>query len=254
MKKQNLIFFIVLIVGFWMIACESKPKVIESVPFKNSAYVDDFEDPIESKIESDKTEMKQHKVSVEEVLNTERYTYLNVTEDEDKFWIAIPRKEIEVGGTYYYMGGLLKRNFQSKEFDRVFKILYLVSDVIPHPIKSNPVLNNKHSEHEIVAQESINIVPEDGTIKLSELFANPTEYQSKRIKIRGKCVKVNPMIMNRNWIHIQDGSGESLDLTVTTNEKIPLGAIVSLEGIIALNKDFGAGYRYNIIMEEAILK
>ena len=60
--------------------------------------------------------------------------------------------------------------------------------------------------------------------------------------------------MNRNWLHIQDGSEEGLDLTVTTEENIALGAIVSLEGVITLDKDFGAGYRYDIIMEKAMLK
>ena len=114
MKKRNLLLFIAIIFGFWTAACDSKPRVIDSVPFENSESVGDFADPVKSQIQSDRSVMKQHKVKVEEVLNTERYTYLNVTEDGDKFWIAIPRKEVEVGGTYYYIGGLLKRNFQSE--------------------------------------------------------------------------------------------------------------------------------------------
>ena len=62
------------------------------------------------------------------------------------------------------------------------------------------------------------------------------------------------MIMGRNWVHLQDGSGKNLDLTVTTMENIPLGAILTMEGTIATNKDFGAGYKYDIIMEGAELK
>jgi len=63
------------------------------------------------------------------------------------------------------------------------------------------------------------------------------------------------MIMNRNWIHLQDGStkDDKLDLTITTTENVPLGAIVAFEGKISLNKDFGAGYKYEIIMEDAQL-
>lgn len=60
--------------------------------------------------------------------------------------------------------------------------------------------------------------------------------------------------MGRNWIHLKDGSGGTFDLTVTTQEHIELGSVVLFEGKIALNKDFGAGYFFNIIMEEAILK
>ena len=63
------------------------------------------------------------------------------------------------------------------------------------------------------------------------------------------------MIMNRNWIHIRDSSlkDETMDLTVTTTENVPMGAVVAFEGVIALNKDFGAGYKYEIIMENAQL-
>jgi hypothetical protein len=63
------------------------------------------------------------------------------------------------------------------------------------------------------------------------------------------------MIMNRNWIHLQDGSlkDKTVDLTITTTENIALGSIVAVEGIITLNKDFGAGYKYDIIMEDATL-
>jgi hypothetical protein len=255
MKKKNLILFIAIIFGLWMVACDSKPRIIESEPIENSGSVGDFENPIESQIQSDMSLIKQHKVKVKEVLNTERYTYLNVTEEGDKFWIAIPRKEVEIGGTYYYIGGLLKRNFQSKEFNRVFKILYLVSDVIPHPINSSgPITHEKHSGQGINSQKPIIVTPEEGAIKLSELFSDPARYQGMKVKVTGKCVKVNPKIMNRNWVHIQDGSGDGRDLTVTTTKKVSLGAIVSLEGIITLDKDFGAGYRYDIIMEEAILK
>lgn len=98
------------------------------------------------------------------------------------------------------------------------------------------------------------IAPAEGAITLAELFSNQQNYNGQTIKITGKCVKVNPMIMNRNWLHLQDGSGDNLDLTVTTNQVVRLGEVVSLEGTIALDKDFGAGYRYDIIMEEAVIK
>ena len=98
------------------------------------------------------------------------------------------------------------------------------------------------------------IEPAPGAVKISQLYANKEKYSNKVVKVTGKCLKVNPSIMNRNWAHIQDGSGENIDLTVTTMEDIPLGAVVTLEGTIALDKDFGAGYRYDVIMEGAILQ
>jgi len=253
MNILNIKIFAALIVYLFISACESKPKVIEG----ESKHHDESSNRFKNHTGMPTLNFgssNEHKVKVEEVLNTERYTYLNVTEKGKKFWIAIPRKKVEIGDTYYFKGGLLKRNFKSKEYDRVFETLYLVSDVIPHPLYSNPSAVNKAAEQKINTQESISITPATGSIKLSELFSDPAKYQGKVIQITGKCVKVNPMIMNRNWIHIQDGSSDDLDLTVTTTENVPINAIVSFEGVIAINKDFGAGYRYDIIMEKAILK
>jgi hypothetical protein len=110
------------------------------------------------------------------------------------------------------------------------------------------------AEHRTHTHGSIDIAPVEGSIELSELFLNKDKYNGKVVQVTGKCVKVNPMIMGRNWVHIQDGSAEGPDLTVTTTANVQLNDIVSFEGIIALNKDFGAGYKYDIIMEQARLK
>lgn len=94
----------------------------------------------------------------------------------------------------------------------------------------------------------------EGAITIAELYANKEKYKGKTIKVTGKCIKANPMIMNRNWIHLKDSSTDKYDLTVTTTENVSVGAVVTMEGTIALDKDFGAGYRYDIIMEGAVLK
>jgi hypothetical protein len=67
---------------------------------------------------------------------------------------------------------------------------------------------------------------------------------------------VNEEVMDKNWVHLQDGTrdGESFDLTVTTLEKATVGDIVEFEGTIVLNKDFGAGYVYDVIMEEGKIR
>ncbi|MBK7633861.1 MAG: hypothetical protein IPJ13_05870 [Saprospiraceae bacterium] len=91
-------------------------------------------------------------------------------------------------------------------------------------------------------------------VKLSELFKNKNKYEGQVITISGTCVKVNNGIMGKNWVHIEDGSksnGKLLNLTVTTSINIPVGSNVALKGKVSINKDFGAGYKYDIIMEEA---
>ena len=71
--------------------------------------------------------------------------------------------------------------------------------------------------------------------------------------MRGKVTKVNSGILGKNWVHIQDGTEAegNFDLTVTTQETAKVGDVVVVQGKITLNKDFGSGYKYDVIMEEA---
>jgi len=245
-KRMKTILLIIGMIGLLM-ACDSKPKVIEA----------DNSTPETQQPMPDESVTKLHKVVVEEILNTPKYTYLNVSEEGEKFWIAIPRKEVDKGGTYYYRGGLKKTNFKSVEHDRVFETVYLVSDVSKEPNMigfsgGNPSENLSNTTPD---DHNKKIEPPPGGITIAELFANRKKYDGQTVRIKGRCIKLNNMIMNRNWIHLQDGStkDDKLDLTITTTENVPLGAIVAFEGKISLNKDFGAGYKYEIIMEDAQL-
>lgn len=252
MKKITINLFTILLVYVFIMACESKPKVIEGTPIQNEQSVIGHNHTPD--IPTRQNEISDgHLVEVNEILNTEKYSYLNVTEESEKYWIAIPRKEIHLGYTYYYKGGLLKRNFESKEYNRVFKTIYLVSDVIPYPSKAGDPELSKAVAIDEISSAPVRATPTEGSITLSELFSDPKKFDGKLIQVTGKCVKVNLMIMGRNWIHIQDGSGDGLDLTITTTENVNLDATVTLEGTISLNKDFGAGYKYDVIMEMAKL-
>jgi hypothetical protein len=264
MKFQNLNILAVFIALF-LFSCDSGPKVIQSDTAKTSAASagsDPNSIPAFNEVPPLKeTASSEHKVIVDEVLNTEKYSYLKVTENDEQFWVAISKRDVTIGDTYYYKGGLLKKNFFSKEFNRVFETVYLVSNIWKKPEggAGGSALDEALAKGHGAGHPTPNLKPEniehaEGSIKLSELMSNKAKYANQLIKITGKVVKVNPMIMNRNWLHIQDGSGEELDLTVTTSENVPLGAVVTLEGTIALDKDFGAGYRYDIIMEGAVLK
>ena len=123
--------------------------------------------------------------------------------------------------------------------------------------KANETSGDTHtsSSGESPHTQTTKIDPPTGGISIDELFKNRQKYEGQTVKIKGKCVKLNTNIMNRNWIHLQDGSlsDDQADLTVTTIDKVALGDIVAFEGKITLNKDFGAGYKYDIIMEEARL-
>lgn len=233
-----------------VMACSTSPKVIppvNSVETEQSAPQNESFMPASQPMTS---EFAEHRIKVLEVLSTERYTYLLAEEGEvTPYWIAISNRAVEVGDEFIYRGGLVKKNFFSAEYNRVFETLYLVSEILPlNGMVNNPVNANNP---ELTAPPK-SVQPIQGAIKLKDLITNADNYAGKTVRISGKCVKINPMIMGRNWVHIQDESGAEFDLTVTTNEQVQLGQMVNMEGILAVNKDFGAGYFYKVIVENAI--
>lgn len=235
-----------------MASCDSGPKEIKSV---SSGTSESSSSNSEFSSLNEASQSVLHEVEAKESFDSERYTYVRVAEGDEEYWIAITKQPIEVGKKYVFQRGLMKKNFFSPEFNRVFETLYLVSDFRPMGGGSpaEEVLSTLQSGDILkVDPKQINRPP--GSIPLADLFKNKSQYNGKQILVTGKVVKVNPMIMGRNWIHIQDGSVEGKDLTVTTMENIPLGHVVSFEGTIALDKDFGAGYRYDIILEGAVVK
>jgi hypothetical protein len=88
---------------------------------------------------------------------------------------------------------------------------------------------------------------------IEALYAGKDRLKGQRVQISGKVVKVNNGIMGKNFIHIQDGTGraDANDLTVTTQDVLHVGDRVVVTGLVTLDRDFGAGYSYPLILEEA---
>jgi hypothetical protein len=90
---------------------------------------------------------------------------------------------------------------------------------------------------------------------VQEIVDARKKLTGKTVVVRGKVVKYNAGIMGKNWLHIRDGSGtaekNNNDLTITTANDVKLGDIVLVKGKISTDKDFGAGYRYSVMIEDA---
>jgi len=207
-------------------------------------------------------------VKVLEVEQVANYTYLLVKSKGPEYWIAVPTMVAEVGDTYQYQGGMLMEDFHSKELDRTFdKVLFLetlfgATESIPgtqaaHPAgqaAGHPAVQEVTPGSTVKTEKAkVNVEAAEGTTPISELYANPTAFDGKTIRVRGEVVKYNAAIMERNWVHIQDGTEYEgkFDLTVTSSESFNVGSIVTIEGVLAINKDFGYGYNYEILLEKA---
>ena len=206
------------------------------------------------------------KVIVQEVLQVSSYTYLNVLEDDKKKWIAVPTIDAKLGEIYYYKGGMAMPNFHSTELNRTFdSVLFLGAITSAEAIDVNSGMVDPDAPKEAAAptkqptlnQLELNIEAVEGSIRIATLFENPQKYAGKQVKVVGEVTKFTANIMGKNWVHFQDGTSHegAYDLMVTSQEIVSVGDVVVFEGVIALNKDFGAGYFYKVILEEgAIVK
>lgn len=88
---------------------------------------------------------------------------------------------------------------------------------------------------------------------VAEIYARQSDLMGTVVNVRGKVVKYNSQIMGKNWVHVQDGTGSagSNDLTATTADGARVGDIVLVSGTITRDKDFGGGYKYSLIIEDA---
>ncbi len=94
-------------------------------------------------------------------------------------------------------------------------------------------------------------------VTIVELYDNRSTLNKKDVELRAKVVKVMTGILGKNWLHVQDGSGSSQngthDIVVTTMELPNVGDVVLINGVLFKDKDFGSGYKYDAIVEEARL-
>jgi len=204
-----------------------------------------------------------HTVVAEEVLQTSQYTYIRAKEGNEELWLAAAKMEAQVGKTYYFFGGLTMTDFASKELNKTFKKILFVDNISDNPsaVEKNAPVNtqmpaaaSKGSAIDIEKKE-VKIKHGKDDITIASLLENKTSYSGKTIKVKGQVAKFTPGIMKKNWIHIQDGTEFSgkFDLTITTDQEVKVGDNITVEGVINLNKDFGFGYFYEVIMEEAKL-
>ncbi len=199
-----------------------------------------------------------HEVIVQEVIQTSSYSYLRVEENDSERWLAVPKMQAELGGTYYYEGGMEMKNFHSKELSRDFESVFFIEKVrtSPNDVKkiAPPTSIHTSTVKSTVVQSEIKIDPVKGGITIAELFSNKESYAGKIVKIKAKVTKYNAAIMNKNWVHIQDGTEHDgiFDLVVTSKSEYKVGDIVTFEGKVLLDKDFGYGYKYDILIEEVV--
>jgi len=208
-----------------------------------------------------------------ETMEAAGYTYMRLQTANGETWAAVNQTKVRKGDSVTVVDAMVMDGFESKTLNRKFdRIVFgrLVSgemataDPAAVPAGSAPpqMLAALAAQHSGAASGPADTAPikvskaegPDGRT-VAEVYADKTALKDKQVSVRGKVVKYNPGIMGRNWLHIRDGSGsretKDDDLTVTTQDAAAVGDIVLVKGVLHLDRDFGAGYSYPVILEDA---
>lgn len=201
--------------------------------------------------EQEAVKNEPHIGRVIEKIPAKDYTYLQVTENKKDYWIAVPTMEIEVGETVYFSRFMIIEDFRSDNIDKSFDEILFVEDARKSPTPDE--MKKIHSSVLSGEKQNIKIEPLSDGKTIQQIYSSKSALNGELVKVKGKVVKFNKQIMKRNWIHIQDGTGSEneFDLVVTSNDEVKVGDIITAEGKIAVDKDFGAGYFFPVIIEEA---
>jgi hypothetical protein len=195
-----------------------------------------------------------------ERLDASPYCYLRLKTSSGEVWAAVPEAKIEKGTDVTVVNPMLMSNFESKTLKRTFAEVFFgtLATAGAAPAGAAPA-GNPHAE---VAQTAAPV--EVGKVDkaagadartVSEVWAQKASLKGKSVTIRGKVVKYNAGVMGKNWLHLQDGSGDAKkgtnDITVTSKDDAAKGDTVTIKGTVSADKDFGAGYTYAIMVEDA---
>ncbi len=199
------------------------------------------------------------------------YTYVYIQKkDGEKVWVAATATPITVGSQVTFKGGMEMRDFESKSLKRKFdKIIFADAAASDTPAKNDPSASSKEGSKSASGGSKSAVSVKDAKISVAkasganaytvqEIFANSGKLNKKKVAVKGKVVKVSAGIMGKNWIHIQDGTGtqakKNHNLVCTSQDMADVDDVVTVSGVLAKDKDFGGGYKYNAIVEESTIK
>lgn len=225
------------------------------------------------------------------------YTYILLDNGKDKIWAAISATKVEVGQELALTNGPVMKDFHSRSLDRTFPEIIFSAGIKGEShgghammgkgeakketnqtgsdednfmaalgagnsagTEIDPTMTTGGSSKAVVGAVDIKVDKATGenAYTIAEIHAKTKELNGKKVLIQAKIVKVSPQIMGKNWLHLQDGSGNPMhnthDLVVTTDASPELDSIVTIEGVVTADKDFGSGYFYAVIIEEGVVK
>lgn len=211
--------------------------------------------------------------TVLETMDAAGYTYMRLKTSNGEIWAAVQKATVKKGSEVTIVNATPMDGFESKtlkrKFDRIlFGNLSAGTSVATSPSAFAPGHASSMGKQATIKEQhagGANASPDVDKIKVkkaegadgktvAEIYAYKASLKDAPVSVRGKVVKYNPGIMGKNWIHLRDGSGspekKDNDITVTTLDTVAVGDVVLVRGKLHLDRDFGSGYSYPVIIED----
>ena len=198
---------------------------------------------------------------VVETMDSGGYTYVQLDQGGKKIWVATTPIKVKKGQQITFRPGMEMENFESKTLKRTFDKIVFSEGPVDNKASAVGEMKSGGSKGSSAApSEKIAVEKATGpnAYTISEIYNSRKSLNGKSATIKAKVVKVTAGVMKMNWIHLQDGTGEASKAThnlVATSSELPAeGDMVTASGTIAVDKDFGSGYKYTVLLEKATFK
>jgi hypothetical protein len=199
---------------------------------------------------------------VVDTMDSGGYTYVQVEQDGKKTWVAVQKMKVKKGQMITFKPGMVMENFESKTLKRTFDKIIFSDGVIDQKSGGAGNAQASGSKAQVAPAEKISVTKAAGpnAYTVTELYKNKKSLDGKNVSVKAKVVKVTSGIMNMNWVHLQDGTGDAKKGThdvvaTTTAAELPAsGDVVTVSGTLIADKDFGSGYKYAVLIDKATFR
>lgn len=196
--------------------------------------------------------------TVLETMDSGGYTYVAIETDQGPVWAAGPPTTVKAGDVVQIPEGMLMSQFTSKTLNRTFDTLYFVNAItnLTTPATSQVAASVPAMKKPAVADVAdVSVAELEEGRNIAWVYADKDSLAGETVSLRGKVVKYNSNILGWNFLHIRDGSGDAAegnhDLAVTSKATTAVGDTVVVTGTVVLDKDFGAGYIFPVLLDDA---
>ncbi|MEK7865967.1 MAG: nucleotide-binding protein [Planctomycetota bacterium] len=228
-----------------LVACDQRVPVTTPTPSRTTAAAPTASDGVQG--------------TILETMDSGGYTYMRLKTAEGEVWAAVKQTVVKVGDSVVVTNANMMRAFQSKTLDRTFdEILFGSLGEASGEVDLGGESHGATPAAKVDLSTPVAKAEGETGRTVAEVYAQKADLKGKPVAVRGKVVKFLSGIMGKNWIHLQDGSGKAEDgthdLTVTTSGEAAVGDLVVVRGPLGVDVDFGAGYAYSVIIQDAAVE